>query len=274
MSELPLKIAEWLDRQGYPLEMRAAEQFSVAGFDVTQSAYYIDPETKAARETDIVAVKDNVAGDAWVRWMCVVECKSGRSAPWVLFGGRGEPLAPRIRVRFMGASRKSRPYLARVSRRLDVESLPLFNSAKPPAYGMVQALRESNNDVTFAASTSVAKAASFFLNEFVSLAEGEESIEMVWPVIVIEAPLFEATLDSTGKVSVTEIEQGTMVWRHPTAGEGITTIDVVTVAALPQYAASVAAAADLLLYNTNTEVADTVRLRERNRETHVDPPTA
>jgi hypothetical protein len=270
MTELTDKVAAWLSKSGFPLEMRVAAQWEGAGFEVSQGAYYIDSESNVARETDIVASMTNVDSEAWARWITVVECKSDRSAPWVLFGGRGRPLDAKARLRAMGATRQTQSYLVRVSRRDDVANLAAFRSDRPAAYGMIQALREGHTDHAYAAVMSVAKAASYFLHEFSKDSVGDETLEMVWPVIITEAPLLEARLSPSNEIEVDEIDQGTLVWRHPTAGKGIAMIDIVRAQIAPQYIKSIKSAAELLLFETQSEIAQVVELRERQRAARAD----
>ncbi len=43
---LSVKVQEWLEKQGYPLEMTVASKLARVDLDVTQSSYYDDPETE------------------------------------------------------------------------------------------------------------------------------------------------------------------------------------------------------------------------------------
>ena len=52
-SEMIPKVRNWLETQGYTLEMRAASAFRAIGFDVRQSSHYDDPETGKSREIDV-----------------------------------------------------------------------------------------------------------------------------------------------------------------------------------------------------------------------------
>ncbi|MCL4303986.1 MAG: hypothetical protein KJ077_50345 [Anaerolineae bacterium] len=56
-KSLETEIIEWLEKQGYPLEMQVASSFKEAGFVVSQSRLYKDPQTSIEREIDIEAVK-------------------------------------------------------------------------------------------------------------------------------------------------------------------------------------------------------------------------
>ena len=84
-QEKPLnkKVAEWLDSQGYPLEMKVASTLRDSGFRVQHSAHYIDPETSKSREIDIIctAIGDRY-GMADIHF--VIECKSTKQ-PWIIF---------------------------------------------------------------------------------------------------------------------------------------------------------------------------------------------
>jgi hypothetical protein len=79
MTTIP-KVREWLEKQGYSLEMEAASEFRKVGFEVTQSSYYIDPETAKPREIDVEAISGSSLGFVDVRFFI---CKSS-DKPWVL----------------------------------------------------------------------------------------------------------------------------------------------------------------------------------------------
>jgi hypothetical protein len=272
MDELTGKVTSWLAKTGFPLEMRTAAQWEAAGFDVTQSVYFIDPETSEARETDIVASLENVGSNAWLRWFYVIECKAAREAPWVLFTKPGQPLPPASRIRMLGAGRGTRPYLSRIARRLDVKELDAFKSEQAPAYGMVQALREQP-DHAFAAMMSIAKAAEAVLKQVSANSEGEESLEIVWPVIITEAPLFRVSLTKAGDIEAIPVNKATLLWRHPIAGQGLSAIDIVRAEVAEAFIASAKKAVELILYNTDMEAGATLQKRRENAA-KVQPSTA
>ncbi|WP_312356464.1 hypothetical protein [Empedobacter sp.] len=53
-QEIP-KIKEWINKNGYPLEMYTSRIFKNNGFNVAQSLYYKDISTEKYREIDILA---------------------------------------------------------------------------------------------------------------------------------------------------------------------------------------------------------------------------
>jgi hypothetical protein len=257
------RVIAWLTKTGFPLEMRMAAACASIGFDVTQSIYYVDSETHEARETDILATKEEVSGAAWMRFFVVIECKAAKDAPWILFPRQAGTTDPAQRIRALTFPRLTSPLIARLSRRGDIRDSPAFASSPVPSYGMVQALREKP-DHAFAASMSIAKAAAAILEEVGKNSEEEETFDIIWPVIITEAPLFEARLSGDGHIVVESVPRGVLAWRHPTAGRGIPLIDVVTVDAAIPFLKDLHSAAELILHNTTAEQAQVLDQRERN----------
>src|SRR5688572_29025754 len=64
-SDLIKGVRGWLDKQGYPLEMRVAAQFEKTDFHVLQSSYYVLPGQQP-RELDVEAWF--FVEDARLRW--------------------------------------------------------------------------------------------------------------------------------------------------------------------------------------------------------------
>ena len=243
--------------------MRTAARFADAGFNVVQSPYYVDPETSAAREIDVLAHKENVETDAWLRVSCVVECKSGRDAPWIVFPNREGLLAPHARVSMLGASILSRPFLSRISRNIAISGLKAFSSTRISGLGMVQAFKE-HPDHAFAAMMGAGKAASYLLDEWAKHSEADETFDLVWPLIVTEAPLFQATLSAENELSVEKIDAATVLWRHPSIGPGLGAIEVVTAEFAEQHIPDIGAAIDAILTQTATELERSLaKRRER-----------
>src|SRR5687768_5081574 len=86
-DELGRQVIEWLKASGYPLEMHVGRVFRRMEVPVWQSPLYEDPKTGEPREIDVVAT-GAVHLEHWVvRLQFVVECKSSKEAPWVVFGG-------------------------------------------------------------------------------------------------------------------------------------------------------------------------------------------
>lgn len=274
------RVVAWLKRSGFPFEMRVAAAWERVGFAIAQSVYYLDPESSSAREADILAYKDHIAADAWLRVTFVVECKARQDAGWVLFPRLGGPIDASTRLRMLTAPVSASPYLSRIARRGDVKALAALQS-RIPAYAMAQARPakdkseagasdDDGKDHAYAATMAVSKAASHLL---AGLSDSDDdSFELLWPVIMTESPLYEARL-SGDDIEVKPVEEATLIWRHPTA-RGVLAIDVVNAGAMDAYIARVNQAVELLLFNTSEELGAAAQKRAARRAAAANAPTA
>ena len=213
-SQKPLekKISEWLESQGYPLEMTVARSFMNSGYRVLQSDYFDDSESGDSRELDINASVQESIGDMLVRIKFVVECKSS-DRPWLLFT-RPRLIAAPASVAQRGCSDLGRKFICELAQNEEIQSLPLFKVSDNPAYGVTQAFT-SGNDVTYGAAMSVTKAAAAQIkdaNKYTSL--GRPYCLLVFPVIVTDAPMFNVDLDETAEPRLQPVKSGVLIWRN------------------------------------------------------------
>jgi hypothetical protein len=73
------KVKEWLEKQGFLLEMKTAAAFRDAGFEVRQSSHYVDPDTGKSREIDVLARDPDFLGIVDIQF--TIECKASKK-PW------------------------------------------------------------------------------------------------------------------------------------------------------------------------------------------------
>jgi hypothetical protein len=81
---MDVRVREWLDTEGYPLELEVARAFRKAGFRAHHAMMYDDANTKSKREIDVVATKQFGQDGRWIRVVVVAECKHAKK-PWVCF---------------------------------------------------------------------------------------------------------------------------------------------------------------------------------------------
>ena len=228
------KIKEWLESQGYPLEMKVARLFRAQGFRIVQSEFYEDTETGKWRETDLTACIDYRCDRVHARIEFVVECKSTPKKPWVLFTG-GQGLADPARVAQCAASKLGTEALMRLCQRKDIQDLALFQMHSRTAYGMTQAFT-TGNDITYTAATSVSKATAAEIKEADSYASLVEPICLfVFPLIVIDAELVETHLQDNGEIAVNSINSGTLAWRQRLVGAPHTIIRLLRIDEVESY---------------------------------------
>jgi len=236
------KVREWIETQGFALEMRTASAFRKAGFDdVRQSSIYVDVKTGKPREVDVLAVDlgGNVArGIIDIRF--IVECKSTKK-PWVLLCSP-EVLVYNRLYTFAAMSKKAREAL--IHRHTHPEGdelfdrLPWLRKDDLTGYSLRQALTDA--DVAYAATTAVAEASADFANR------GEKGLykppfSFGFPVIVIDGPLFRCSLTQNGNVQLEETGEGEFLFF---LADFSTCIRVVTSERLPAFALEAKRVAD------------------------------
>ena len=236
MSDLEGKIRAWLDEQGYPLEMRVACAFRRAGFRVFQSDYYRDRQSDAFREIDVVASADHRVGTLLIRFQFVIECKSARNKPWLMFCSRDAAIAPPARVAQRTASKLAAAALTRLAQRTEVQDLDLFQIIDPPAYGATQAFT-TGNDVVYSALTAVGSAVSARAQDVDDERRLTQRFCMIlFPVVVIEGRLFSCVLQDDATLAIAEAERTTLLWRNPVAREPHTIVSILTDRAMQEFA--------------------------------------
>lgn len=244
---LPEKIAEWLERQGYPLEMRVAKAFIDAGLHVSLSVYYRDPENDTPREIDLVAGESGEFADYFMFSVdFAIECKKS-SLPWVLFVKPGFDSGSLFRNGWICSSIGSSVKAKLSTRTMWDNTLHAWNGRW--AYGVTQALRSQtseNGDVPYKALMSCVKASHGLARtteQQVWPSPNRDKVlfgSMTQPVIVLDGKLFEASLDASGELEITETHEGVINFKYPFShdSEEYTCVRVVTLPALPRFLAA------------------------------------
>ncbi len=170
-------VRGWLEKQGYPLEMRVAAQFEKSNFLVLQSSYYVLPEQQP-RELDVVAWF--FVEDSRLRWQpvnpktpglkdvnakkrasvarkrgsssnveendlyaieagAIVECKSGANKrPWVALTATKQPTLEEV-LRGHPMTELAFNAFSKFLKKLPPERTPLFAPPERYAYSVVPA---------------------------------------------------------------------------------------------------------------------------------------
>lgn len=223
----PEGVKKWLTKHGYPLELQAARRFQEAGFDVWHSAFYEDPGTGKPREVDIVASKDAFGGRWGLRVTFVVECKSGQNQAWLLLGGLASRVDGAGRLTSAVQSPRARTLGPFLRRKSPVPEATLWKRSERPARGLIR-VGQGNEDVAYAALMSVVAAAVGQLQFSRQLEEsGDQMAEFVFPVLVVDAPLYRLSLGDADDTVLEPVTNGCVSWRHPSIARPLTVIDVV-----------------------------------------------
>jgi hypothetical protein len=220
-DDLPTKLRAWLQKEGYPFELRAGREFQQSGWQVFHGTYYTDPETGKLREIDLDVSWGPYGGldekRGLVSFHLVCECKQSEK-PWVVFTSRD---ADDSKHRLSGHLAPG-PF---GSRALDHgvtimrDSLRALLPNTRIGHGVTKAFADSRTgDPTgpFAALAGVVTAAKAFSREhyatvFRDSTRGQIN-PLIWfgihvPIVIFSGRLFEFYLDSAGNEIIEERER-------------------------------------------------------------------
>lgn len=230
---LKQKVADWLNKNGYPLEMRVASMIrKYSDFAIRQGWHYIDVESGDSREIDIVCTAEVSSGVAEINF--VIECKSTKK-PWVLF--TSDDAADSYHELnsfgiFSELARKelSTDYLSE-TRGLSIEDkdrIPWFKKDGLLGYSIAQAF-EGNKDAPYNASLSTIKAATWLKSNSLWQNSAEyRPYAISFPIIVTDVPLFECSLGEDNEPALKEIDHGYLFFKQHVSESYPTCISIVT----------------------------------------------
>lgn len=230
MTDLSSRIQDWLAKTGYPLEMQTAATFRVAGYEVRQATIFADPSSQKSRDIDVHAFKSNDYGDMSVS--VVVECKKS-DKPWVVLSSKDTLSGYNSLMAFglMTQSLRSAIFDAGFK---DPFSNHLRGSPEC-GYALKQAM-SGEMDPAYAACVGVMAASRATL--LAGTRSTSEPYHLVFPVIVVDSPLFEAGLDANGAVQLSRVARSKLLSGWDSAQFPPTCIHVVSVESLPDFAAN------------------------------------
>jgi len=200
-------VRDWLTKTGFPLEMSAANAFRSAGFEVTQSSTYLDPQIDdKSRDIDILATDPDVFGPISIH--VVVECKA-TPKPWVVL--TSPDAYENYNAMRLFALMSNNALEALLSRWRAGRGLTGFQHIAPyltvrrnGEYGFRQA-HSGEKDPAYGATIDVLKAGHSLIRA--AQQNKYETLTIVFPVIVVETPIFECQLADTGQLQLIEVQE-------------------------------------------------------------------
>ena len=217
------KILKWINKEGYPLEMKASQILRKIGFEVGQSIYYLDNESQDSREIDIVAYKYYKVSNDWVTFSFVIECKSSNDKPWVTFSAKEERLYANDFVIYRDANHWGQEILRGLAVEEKIRNLSLFKLNERTAYSTVRAFSEGA-DMTFKAIKSVTKATLALVDK----GNKTNSYRFFFPIILIDGRLFDCHLDSHDEQVLTELDGVKLVQSTSNDNKRVSILDIMT----------------------------------------------
>lgn len=221
--DLETGVLAWLQTQGYPFEMRVAKIFRDEGWQVDHGRAYIDPAEGKVRPIDLIAtVHRSVKGDdAGVTLTIVAECKKSID-PWVVFTAPRDPDTVYFPTIY-AVDRLTDQLIWEVVPGHDDMCGEWLSSPMMLGHGVVRVPWSPENDKKrpkadaehqpYAALQSVLSASTALGVENREALERDIEIdftpplELVFPVVVVDAKLFtfELSKDGSEKLSPTDI---------------------------------------------------------------------
>lgn len=249
-------LREWIEKQGFSLEMRTASAFRKAGFEVRQSSCYIDPETSKPREIDVLAKDPDLLGVVNIAF--AVECKSS-TKPWVLLCSPDTLSGYNRLFAFASTSENARRVMAdRISKLMD--RFEWLRKDGLTGYSARQAF--SDVDVAYAAAIGVTKACNALLRQ---APLPKDILVFAFPIIVIDGPLIRCSLSENGETTLEEVDEGEFLFAGYAPHEfGGTCIRVITANHATEFAKQAKQVADQLRLELKAE-QDTVLESWRKR---------
>lgn len=222
------KVLKWLKSTGFPLEMAAANAFRAEGFQIRQSSTYTDPETEKSREMDILAVDQDWIGAIQISY--VLECKSS-SKPWIVLTSEDAWAAFNRLSMFAVMSKQALNCLA--ERITDSAIQAHIERPSFGGYGLRHALSDGG-DTAYTAACSVIKASMSVA--FKDQKSEVSSAAFVFPVIVVDTPIFECSLRDDGELELREVRESDFLFGMGAPRPIATCIKIVTKDELPVFA--------------------------------------
>jgi len=218
-EDLKGQAAKWLEEQGFPLEMRAARAMAAADLTVEISTSVPDLETGKECEVDVVASAFERLHTGYATFTLLSECKHSSDKPWIGFVGE-EPNyhRPSDSVYNRIATRTGSILLLELSVGHRHRDNPVFALPKRLCYGIVRAFSQKMEDMAYAAMAKaerscISKAA--YSDRIAGEFRMPSPVEVYFPLVITDAPLFECALKEDGTPTLTEATQLTLVRNRP-----------------------------------------------------------
>lgn len=215
-DELHAKLAGWLQSSGRALELQVARTFRRQEYvpRVDQSCHYEDVTTDVHREGDVLAVYHWIDEDLAATIEVAVECKAGRSTPWVAFYDerRFTPSAPRAWFKAVGEWPES--YLAALT--AEWRTIQSLTTSRVATHAVSAFGKDGKNHVSDAARQALSFARARVkggVTRYRGDADELTVANIVMPLVVTEAPLFTCEVLSDGSIDLRRVDRFDM-WIH------------------------------------------------------------
>lgn len=255
------KVRKFLAKHGYPLEMQVASRLQAAGYGIAHSEFYVDLETRKSREIDLVGQKNVMAASGRIQLslQLVIECKFSRGHPWIVFSEQGTCCQKPLHIE-AGTEKLGRNLLSNLTRVSDLPERGFFRGPSAGGYSAttVRDKQRNGKDAQNKNTTDWAYSALMTVTQAVQQVQAPgtigtlftalgEHIRIRVPVIIIDGSLFQARLDTTNDLEITQTCWARIRWKHNQLnGNGIL-VDLVVFSFLDDYLLQIASEIQVLV---------------------------
>lgn len=276
-DSLAVRLMQWLDGQGYPLEMTTAIALQKNNFSVTLSDYYTDFETKETREIDVTALRwSDFNQPVALQVCCRIECKLARDKPWLVFVPQAERNIWLPPFTTISSSVFSAFWTEGLKKEKFTEILKGASLLRPNhvGYGITQAFT-TGQDVPYRAVMSSVKAAIDRARQMNDMFD-ETKINpkasllccVVIPAIIIDGKLFESSVNSDGSLHLDEVGSSIIEWKGSNPTHTSPLVHIITKSMFSQFVQELDATANVLITLASEYMQDladiATKLRSRN----------
>jgi hypothetical protein len=281
-DDLSTNVKNWVEQQGYSLEMRVAKRFQENGFAVSQFEHFVDQESRSVRPVDVVATLSQDFGSSRVVIKLFIECKySSKDKPWVIIATSEKFNKHAFFSRILKGQHPSNwakidTLQGRLTAKIiqNIEKIGNLDSLtiKNPGYVVAEAFK-SQGDHAYEAIMQISKCVEAHdseeedtykktiqmwdqVDDQIQLSQMGLFISIAFPMVVINSQLFESYLAENNTVQVSEIENGTVFVPYrrrendPNAKIILSPVTVVTEKFLERYVVSIKEAFENFLAQT------------------------
>jgi hypothetical protein len=229
------RLTAWMNSEGYPTEFRTANKFRQYGFHARQGEY-IKGREETKREIDVLAWVSVQRDYGFIRVCYVVECKWSLEKPWIVFTSPTTKMATSAMAAQTISSTLGAATMWAIAGHEELKAMDTFLAPIRGGFGGRQAFSTGRDHFYSAVQSAVANAAAYAS----SYDEGErwggampEACIIVFPIVVIEGDLFEASFDQDiNDVSLKSVDKVRCHWMGSTDWKHRATVDIVSLSHL------------------------------------------
>lgn len=249
MSDKQKNILKWINEQGYPFEMFCKNMLSKHGFSVVQSPYYEDMETSKFREMDFLATKFKIVNGVTFNISLVIECKTSRDKPWIIFTSNA----------YKGAKDEIPEYIfGTTNAKVLLNNAPIIKefsllrfNPKAVGFNVTQCFTQGK-DIPFECVSNTSKACEYLVKK--SIESYRPFCNFYFPVVAIDAEFYNCSSNSESELELTNTDIQKLITVKSYSRRKYTLHNLVTKTKFEEFSKKLSIEIDQLFENINSQM--------------------